>query len=140
MVKGSQKFDTFVVALLGLTMLVGSWTSSAWGQTLHEGANCPSINLKLAPIPSSVQNLTPTVVTTLTVPQKALVAQIEVDAAPIRYTTDGTTPVATTTGMLVFNTASAPAFFILCGQSMTTFKMLQESAGAKVSVLYYGMP
>lgn len=87
------------------------------------------------PLTSTMQTLTPTAVTQLTVPDGAYKAIISVESQNIRVTFDGTTPVANTTGHEI---AAGSMLTFENHLLLEALKILEEASGATVVVSYFG--
>ncbi len=105
-----------------------------WLGTAH-GSSCPGITTDVSPIAGSYEQITvSTTAVPLTVPLRAKIAVITVEAEPIRYRDDATDP-TNTVGVLV----SPGSTLIICSNALGRFKAIRQGGSdAILSVSYYG--
>ncbi len=98
--------------------------------------DCPGLSHQLHPI-AGFQQLTVTnsAVITLTVPQEAVMAIVNVQDQPVYSRDDGTDP-TTTVGRL----NKADTELAVCGSAMNRIGFIASGTDAKINVSYYGNP
>ena len=98
--------------------------------------DCPGLSHQVHPI-AGFQQLTVTnaVVITLTVPQEAVMAIVNVQDQPVYSRDDGTDP-TTTVGRL----NKADTELAVCGSAMNRIGFIASGSDAKINVSYYGNP
>ena len=97
--------------------------------------DCPGIDLPLHPIAGFEQLTVSSAVKTLTVPQGAVMAIINVHDNDI-YSRDDGSDVTTTVG----RSHKADTDFAVCGSAMNRLSLIRDTADAEVNVSYYGIP
>ena len=98
--------------------------------------DCPGLSHQIHPI-AGFQQLTVTnaTVITLTVPQDAVMAIVNVQDQPVYSRDDGTDP-TTTVGRL----NKADTELAVCGSAMNRIGFIASGTDAKINVSYYGNP
>ncbi len=97
--------------------------------------DCPGLSQPLHPIAGFEQLTVSTSVLTLTVPQDAVMAIINVRDNDIYWRDDGTDPTASV-GMH----QKADTYFAVCGSAMGQIGLIRDTGDAEVNVSYYGNP
>ncbi|KKL64945.1 hypothetical protein LCGC14_2159890 [marine sediment metagenome] len=98
--------------------------------------DCPGLTHPLHPIAGFEQlTVTNAAVRTLTVPQDAVMAIVNVQDKAIYSRDEGTNP-TTTVGRL----KKADTEFSVCGSAMGTIGFIASGDDAKINVSYYGNP
>ncbi len=99
-------------------------------------SDCPGLSHQIHPIAGFEQlTVTNAAVITLTVPQEAVMAIVNVQDQPVYSRDDGTDP-STTKGRL----KKADTEFTICGSAMGTIRFIASGTDAKINVSYYGNP
>ena len=99
-------------------------------------SDCPGLTHALHPIAGFEQiTVTNTAVITLTVPQEAVMAIVNVQDQPVYSRDDGTDP-TTTVGRL----NKADTELVVCGSAMNKIGFIASGTDAKINVSYYGNP
>ena len=97
--------------------------------------DCPGLSHQLHPIAGFEQLTVSTSALSLTVPQDAVLAIVNVHDNDIYSRDDGTDPTAT-----VGRSHKAETDFVVCGSNMNRIKLIRDTADAEVNVSYYGNP
>ena len=98
--------------------------------------DCPGLSHALHPIAGFEQlTVTNSAVKTLTVPQDAVMAIVNVQDQPVYSRDDGTDP-TTTVGRLNKADTELP----VCGSAMNRIGFIASGMDAKINVSYYGNP
>ena len=99
-------------------------------------SDCPGLTHALHPIAGFEQlTVTNSAVKTLTVPQDAIMAIVNVQDQPVYSRDDGTDP-TTTVGRL----NKADTELAVCGSAMSRIGFIASGTDAKINVSYYGNP
>jgi len=100
------------------------------------GAASPTFVLQggRTPVAGAQYGLGVAISTALTVPATATIAEITVEGAPIRYTTDGATAPTSTVGMGPFPIGTTLVFNLV---SLAGIRIIQTAATATVDVEYF---
>ena len=98
-------------------------------------SDCPGLSHPLHPIAGFEQITVSTAVKTLTAPQGAVMAIINVHDNDIYSRDDGTDVTAT-----VGTHHKADTDFAVCGSAMDRITLIRDTADAEVNVSYYGNP
>ena len=98
--------------------------------------DCPGLSHQIHPIAGFEQlTVTNAAVITLTVPQEAVMAIVNVQDQPVYSRDDGTDPTLTK-GRL----SKADTELSVCGSAMGTIGFIASGSDAKINVSYYGNP